>query len=69
MKRDLDRALGTKKKGRFRVTRTWEVEAYDLDDAVDRTRDWSHNEIHVRRIPIPIPPKISTSKSKGKPCP
>jgi len=36
---------------KYKVTRTWVVDAEDMDDAVIKTRNWKHEDIHIQKIP------------------
>ena len=34
----------------YEVTRTWHVEAYHQQDALDKTKNWNHDSLSVKRL-------------------
>ena len=37
---------------RFKITRTWKIDAEDITEALTKTKNWKHFETNVERLPI-----------------
>lgn len=37
-------------KRKFKVVRTWYVEAKDIQDAVDKSKNWDHDDVAIKRL-------------------
>lgn len=58
--------MGVHKSARtwFRVTRTWFVEALNVDEAISKSKNWDHNSIVVKKA---SPMEKYSLKSKESP--
>lgn len=36
---------------KYKVFRIWEIEANDICDAIEKTKNWQNYKIHVEEIP------------------